>query len=230
MITHHENIEQGTPEWLELRCGILTASEFNKILTPTLKTADNDETRSHVYEILAQRINKYVEPMYITDDMLRGHTEEIYAREKYSEKYGEVTEIGFITNDKLGFNIGYSPDGLVGDDGLIEIKSRKQKYQLETILSRGLPKNNKINPMMQIQVGLFVSERKWCDFISYHGGMPMWVYRVEPDEKYQEAIKIAAESFEEKVKTLYNEYMEILKSPDSRVFETERIIIEEIEV
>ena len=86
-IKYNYDVEQGSDEWHYLRCGILTASEMNKIITPTLKIADNEKTRSHVYEIAAQRITKYVEPQYISDDMLRGKEDEIYALELYSEKY-----------------------------------------------------------------------------------------------------------------------------------------------
>ena len=151
---------------------------MDKCITPTLKIADNDDTRSHVFELLAQRINKYVEPSYVSDDMMRGHEEEVLARIAYSERYAPVEDVGFVTNDKFGFILGCSPDGFVGEDGLIECKSRKQKYQLETILSKGMPSNKKINCMLQIQTALLVTERKWCDFISYHGGMPMVTYRI----------------------------------------------------
>lgn len=225
----HKDIIQGSDEWFALRCGILTASEMSKIITPTLKVADNDDTRSHVYELLAQRINQYVEPSYVSDDMLRGQTEEVLARIKYAENYAPVEEVGFITNDKWGFTIGYSPDGLVGDDGLIEGKSRKQKYQLETILSKGMPENKKINCMLQIQTGLLVSERKWCDFISYHGGMPMFTHRVYPDLVVQEAIIRAAQAFEQKLQEKMAEYNSIINHGSLRLIATERVIEEEME-
>src|SRR3546814_11524267 len=104
------------------------------IVTPTLKAANNDKTRTHLYELLAQRVTGYVEPHYISDDMLRGMDDEIIARDEYTKHHAPVEQTGFITNDKWGFTIGYSPDGLVGDDGLIECKSRRQKYQVQTII------------------------------------------------------------------------------------------------
>ena len=124
MIRYHDAFEQGSQQWMEARCGLLSASEMCRILTPTLKIANNDKTRAHVYELAAQRLNQYVEPHYIGDDMLRGHEDEVRARLAYAEHFGEVTECGLVTSDKWGFTIGYSPDGLVGDDGLIECKSR----------------------------------------------------------------------------------------------------------
>lgn len=204
MIKYHYDIIQGSDIWFQSRLGVLTSSEIKLILTPTLKVASNDKSRSHEWELLAQRISNYVEPSYVNDDMLRGSQDEIEARILYSKIKSEVRECGFITNDKLGFIRGFSPDGLVGDDGLIEIKSRKQKYQIETIIEDVVPEEF----MLQIQDELFVSERKWCDFISYSGGLPLYIKRVEPIEKYQEAIQLASIQLENKLKTLQGDYMQ----------------------
>jgi hypothetical protein len=132
-ITYHGDVEQGSGHWLALRCGRLTASEMCKIITPTLKVANNKDTRAHAYEMAFQRLTRFVEPQYVSDSMLRGQEDEIYARQAYAENYAPVAETGFVTNDRWGFSIGYSPDGLVGDDGLIEAKSRCGKYQVQTI-------------------------------------------------------------------------------------------------
>ena len=202
MITYYDDVEQGSDEWLSMRCGVLTASEMKLIVTPTLKKADNDKTRQHLYELLAQRVNQYTEPHYIGSDMMRGHVDEVDARIVYEEKYAPVKECGFIVNDKWGFKIGYSPDGLVSDDGLIECKSRRQKYQTQTIIENVVPDEF----MLQLQTGLLVSERKWIDFVSYCGGMPMFVKRVFPDKTIQDAIISAAESFEDKIRTMQAAY------------------------
>lgn len=230
MIKIYDNVIQGSDEWLDLRCGILTASEMQKIITPTLKAVNNDETRSHLYELAAQRISKYVEPSYISDDMLRGHEDECYAKMHYANHYAEVKEVGFITNDKWGFKIGFSPDGLVGDDGFIEVKSRRQKYQIETILSGGMPENKKINCALQIQTGFLVSERKWCDFISYHGGLPMVTYRIYPDHEVMAAIEDAAIDFERKLLQMVEKYQDIVSKKEVRLVKTERVIREEISI
>lgn len=194
-ITYHTDLMQGTDEWHALRCGVLTASEVKHILTPTLKIANNDKTRQHVWEIAAQRITRYTEPRYIGDDMLRGWEDEIKARDLYSQTRAPVTEVGFITSTALGFTMGYSPDGLVGDDGLIECKSRRQKYQVETICTGEVPADY----VLQLQTGLLVTGRKWLDFISYSGGLPMFVARVLPDHAMQAAIVTAATEFEARV-------------------------------
>lgn len=223
MIRYHYDIEQGTPEWLSLRCGILTASEIKLIITPTLKVASNDKERAHLFELLAQRITDYTEPRFVSDDMLRGHEDEIEARIKYAEHYAPVKECGFITRNMGGIVIGYSPDGLVGDDGLIECKSRRQKYQVETIMADEVPAEY----MLQIQAGLLVSGRQWLDFISYSAGLPMFVKRVLPDERYRAAIIAAATEFENRLQLALDRYQSALKSMPVLI-NTERKIEEEM--
>lgn len=216
-ITYHNDLIQGSDEWLAARCGLLTASEMKLIVTPTLKVADNDKTRAHVYELLFQRMTGFVEPQYVSDAMLRGQEDEIYARAAYEKHYAPVTEVGFVTNDRFGFTIGYSPDGLVGDDGLIECKSRSGKYQVQTIAENAVPAEY----MIQLQTGLLVSERKWIDFISYSGGLPMFVKRVEADPLIQGAIMAAATAFEAKLADKEREYRATLAGM-RKVIETER--------
>ncbi len=221
-VVYHPELVQGSEEWAAARCGLLTASEMHLILTPTLKMASNDKERGHLFELLAQRITGYVEPHYISDDMLRGMDEEITAVELYSKKYAPIERVGFITNDKWGFTLGYSPDALVGSDGLVECKSRRQKYQIQTIVDGVVPPEY----MIQIQTGLLVSERKWLDFISYSGGLPMFVLRVEPISEYQEAIVSAATAFEARMA----EKMETYLTASKAFIPTERKIIQEMYV
>ena len=219
------DVEQGSDEWHKLRCGLLTASAIKSIVTPTLNLANNDKTRQHVYEIAAQRISGYTEPTYYNDAMLRGHIDEVTARELYSDRIAPVEELGMITRDIGGVTIGYSPDGvgLFGDFG-IEVKSRIQKYQIETITSNEVPSEY----VLQIQTGLLVTGWDYLDFISYSGGLPMWVIRCEPIEEYQEAITEAAVEFERQVCAKVEEYHERLSSVD--VIETERELPENTEV
>jgi hypothetical protein len=223
MIRYHFDIEQGSEEWHALRCGILTASEMKFIVTPTLKPASNDKERAHLFELLGQRITQHTEPRYISDDMLRGHEDEIEARIRYAENFAPVTECGFVTNDDHGFVIGYSPDGLVDYDGLIECKSRRQKYQVETILADRVPEEY----MLQIQTGLLVTGREWLDFVSYCAGLPMFVKRVFPDARYQEAIIAAAIGFEYRLQIEQEKYAAWLDRQPV-VINTVRTIQEEI--
>jgi hypothetical protein len=222
-IKHHTDLIQGSDEWLAQRCGLLTASEMKLIVTPTLKQAANDKSRAHEWELLFQRITGFVEPHYVSDDMLRGHDDEIEARIQYGKHYAEVTDIGFITNDRWGFTIGYSPDGLIGDDGLIEAKSRRGKYQVQTIAEDVVPDDY----MIQLQTGLLVTERKWIDFISYSGGLPMFVKRVEPDPLIQGAILAAATAFEARLADKEREYRASLASMP-KLIPTERRVEQEM--
>lgn len=202
-IKYHEELLQGSDEWLQARLGLLTASEMSRIITPgKLQYASNDKSRSHLYELAAQRISQYVEPSYIGDDMLRGLAEELDAKEVYNKHYAKTKDCGFITNDAWGFTLGYSPDAIVGKDGLIECKSRRQKYQIQTIIEGEVPAEY----MVQVQTGLLVSEREWLDFISYSGGLPMFVKRVLPDAIMQAAIISAATAFEEQVAEVIAKY------------------------
>jgi len=219
-ITYHKYLVQGSEEWLAARCGLLTASEMHLIVTPTLKAASNDKERTHMYELLAQRITGYVEPQYISDDMLRGMDEEITALDLYAKHHSKIDRVGFITNDKWGFTIGYSPDALVGEHGLVECKSRRQKYQIQTIVDGVVPPEY----MIQIQTGLLVSEREWLDFISYSGGLPMFAMRCYPMPEYQEAIVKAATAFEARLAINLETYMKASQD----YIPTERKIIQEI--
>jgi hypothetical protein len=109
-----------------------------------------------------------------------------------NEHYTKVTTTGFMIRDEGTWRLGYSPDGLVGDDGLVEVKSRSAKKQLQTILADEVPAEN----LAQCQAGLLVSGREWLDFLSYSGGMPLFVKRVYPDQRWFDAIGAAVEQFE----------------------------------
>jgi hypothetical protein len=204
MLTVYEELEQGTDEWLQARCGIVTASVVGQLITTkTVKPANNDTSRGLTASLVAERITGHVEPTFPTRAMERGTLDEPYAREKYAEHYAPVDEIGFMVRDDWDFRIGYSPDGLVDDDGLIEIKSRDQKIQLNTILADAVPAAN----MAQLQCGLLVSGREWIDYVSYSGGMPLYVKRVTADARWVMAILGAVEAFEHNANAAMGDYL-----------------------
>lgn len=196
-------LEQGSPEWLAARRGIVTASVVGHLITPkTVKPAANDTSRALAMTLAAERITGYVEPTFTTGDMERGNLSEPYARDIYSETHAPATELGFMKRTLDGFVIGFSPDGLVGTDGLLEIKAPRQKKHLATILADEVP----LEHMAQCQTGLLVSGREWLDFISYNGGMPLFVKRVEPDEKWRQAILEAVSIAEESIGAMVDRY------------------------
>ena len=200
----YENLEQGTENWLQARCGLLTASVVRNVITPkNLSFAKNDKCRAIVYELAAQRATGFVEPTPTTWAMERGHVDEVFARELYNEHTKtEAIEVGFITEQYGTVTIGYSPDGVIhnGDKiaGLIEIKSRAQKYQFETIATGAVPQEY----MLQMQTGMLVTGAPWCDFVSYCEGMPLFIARVLPIAEYQDAIVSAAIALDEQIADL----------------------------
>lgn len=228
-ITYHDDVLQGSDEWMAMRCGLLCASEVSKIITAkTLKFAENKDCRIHAWELAAQRITQYVEPSYVTDAMLRGKEEEYYARAAYSENFAPVREVGFVTNDEFGFTIGYSPDGLIGDEGLLECKSRGQKYQIQTIVEWYRGEGAPVDFLLQCQTGLLVTRRKWIDLTSYCGGLEMLPMRLHADPVVQEAIVEAAAAFEASITEIIADYREAQASlamvPTERRIEQEMYI------
>jgi len=200
-------LEQGSDEWLAARCGIVTASVIGQLVTPTLKTANNDTSRGLTNLLVAERITGRVVQVFANAAMQRGTLDEPYARAKYSAHHAPVTEVGFMVRDFGDYQIGYSPDGLVGDDGLIEIKSREPKKHIATILADEVPAEN----MAQCQTGLLVAGRAWIDYVSYCGGMPLWTKRIYPDIRWQLAIKEAVEQFENNSLGIIANYMEAVE-------------------
>lgn len=198
------NVIQGSDEWHDQRRGLATASVVGLLITTkTLKAAANETSRGLAAKLAAERITGYTEPSATSRDMERGTLDEPYARELYAETYAPVEQVGFMVRDDFGFKIGYSPDGLVGEDGLIEIKSRAQKKHLQTVLEDAVPAEN----MAQIQCGLLVSGRKWCDYVSYCGGMALWTKRVFPDPAWQSAIVAAISAFEALATDMISTYL-----------------------
>lgn len=184
-----------------------------------IEPASNDNSRSLTLHLAAERITGWTEPTFINFDMERGVETEPIARDLYSEKYAPATEVGFMVLEQDGYRLGYSPDGLVGDDGLLEVKAPRAKGHIATILAGTPP----IDYMPQLQAGLLVSGRKWIDFVSYCGGLPMFVKRVYPQQNWFSAIAAAARKFEDnatEIVRLYDEQVVGLH-PTERVLELE---------
>lgn len=180
-------------------------AEANKATAPLVIEVANNETSRGITRLLtAERLTGFTEDTFTSDDMYRGREDEPVARDLYSEHHAPATVVGFMLRDDWGFPIGYSPDGLVGDDGLIEIKSRLQKNHLATVLADKVPEAN----MAQLQCGLLVSGRRWIDYVSYCGGMPLWTKRVFPDQRWFDAIIQAVRTFESAAEDMANTYFE----------------------
>jgi len=183
------------------------AVEHASELPPRIDVADNDTSAALTLLLTAERISGWTDPSFINDDMMRGILDEPLAIEKYHENYHPVTTTGFMVRDDWGFDIGFSPDGLVsalvGDEGIVEVKSRRQKKHVQTILSGSVPAEN----MAQLQCGLLVSGRKWADYISFCSGLPLWVKRVQPDPAWFRAIIAAVQAFEDTSGQMVSDYL-----------------------
>jgi len=195
-MTLHEypDVLQGTDEWFDLRRGIVTASTIKSLITAkTVQVASNIESRSLTATLVAERVNGFTDDTFASYDMTMGHVAEPIVRDLYAKHYGvTVDEMGFMVREIGDYRIGFSPDGLVGDDGLLEIKSRHPKEHVASVLADEVPAEH----MAQIQCGLAVSGRDWVDFISYSPGMALWIKRVYPDLAWFAAIHEAAYEFE----------------------------------
>lgn len=204
----YEDLEQGTEEWLQARAGIVTASVMGQLVTTkTVKPASNETSRGLTAQLVAERITGHVEESYTSADMQRGILSEPYARDVYSEHFAPVQEVGFMVREDDGIKVGYSPDGLVDSDGLIEIKSPRAKTHVKTILEDCVPPEY----MAQLQTGLLVSDRDWIDFVSYCGGHPLYVNRVYPDQAWRQAIVSAVGMFEQNAEAMITRYRDRAK-------------------
>lgn len=220
----YEDLEQGSDSWLAARRGIITASVVGQLITPqTIRPASNDYSRALTATLAAERITGWTEPVYVNADMARGNFDEPIARDIYHQHIAPVREVGFLVEDKWGFRIGFSPDGLTEDGkGFIEIKSRRAKKHLQTVLADAVPTEN----MAQIMCGLLVSGRDYCDYVSYCAGLPLYVKRVHPDPKWFDAIVNAVTLFEHNVTAMVARFNEVTADmpPTERILDLEVVI------
>ena len=207
-LTIHREMLQGSPEWFAARRGVLTASIIGALITPTKKVAANDKSRGLVSAIVAERMTDWEDPEFTNGDMERGHQVEPIARAWYeAERNVQVEQVGFMVLElDDGTKVGYSPDGLVGDDGLIEVKGPRGKNHVQWFVDVFDGKEVAAH-MAQCQTGMFVAGRSWCDFISYLGGEPVLVTRVEADPDWFEVIEKAAKDFETKAAEMADKYL-----------------------
>ena len=157
------DVRQGSEEWHTLRLGIPTASAFHRILTPKQLKPSGPRHR-YMAELLAERSTGRPYDMGATSWMGRGNDLEDEARRWYEFDSGNTVElVGFVTNDTK--TVGGSPDGLVGDDGLIEIKCRSRARHFEVLLGEEEPASP-----AQVQGLLWLTDRRWCDVVNYCPG------------------------------------------------------------
>ena len=196
-------IPQGSPEWLAARLGRVTMSELKTLLVNGKGPGGfGTGAFSYMHQLIGERITgKLAEPFQGNAHTRRGHELESVARELYRDATDEIEpqEVGIILNHE----VGYSPDSLVGDNGLLEIKTKLPKFQIEVLLNGEIPDEH----IPQCQGGLWVSEREWIDFVSYWPGMPLFVKRAYRDEALIRTIAERVDAFHEEMERRISQVM-----------------------
>lgn len=175
------DLVQGTEAWRRARLGRVTASRMADMMAKT-KTGWGASRANYMAQLICERLTGVPAESYTNAAMQWGIETEPAARAEYEFfRDVEVIEVGFVRHPKIEM-AGASPDGLVGDDGLIEIKAPLSATHIETLLSGGVPGKY----VMQVQFQLACTGRAWCDFVSFDPRMPedlrLFVRRVERDD------------------------------------------------
>ena len=193
-------VEQGSQEWLQSRLGKITASRA-KDLMATVRYGEAAGYRNYKTELAVERITGKRAERYVTKQMEYGTETEGVAATMYQLQTGNIATVcGAFEID--GSNVLASPDRLVGDDGLIEIKCRELANHVESMLSDKVPDEY----YKQIQFQLWVTNRQWCDYVSYGDEMPenaqLFIKRIERDEEVINEIIERVEQIEDDITKL----------------------------
>lgn len=175
------DIIQGSPEWHQARLGCVTASRIADVCART-KTGFGASRANYMAELIVERLTGQREEKFTNAAMQHGTETEPEARAAYEFRQNvDVVQVGFVKHWSIA-DTGASPDGLVGDDGLVEIKCPNTATHLETLLTGEIPQKY----VQQMHWQMICTGRKWCDFVSYDPRLPeamrMSVQRVELDQ------------------------------------------------
>ena len=203
-----ELMEQGTEAWFNIRIGKVTASRVADVLAKT-KTGYSTTRDNYMAQLVCERLTGQKGESFTNAAMQHGTETEPLARAAYEARYDVlVDEVGFVSHPTIEMS-GASPDGLVGDDGLIEIKCPNTATHIETLLSESVP--NKYYTQMQFQIAC--TGRKWCDFVSFDNRLPtelqMFVKRVPRDDMYIRLIEDEIVKFLAELDTKINQLMKV---------------------
>jgi putative phage-type endonuclease len=176
-------IIQGTPEWFAARAGKVTASRVADVIAKT-KSGYSTSRQNYAAELLCERLTGVCAEGFTSGPMQWGKDQEPFARQAYELRLGvEVYEVGFVDHAEVRMS-GASPDGYVGDDGLVEIKCPLTATHIDTLLGASVPGKY----LTQIQWQLACTGRAWCDFVSFDPRLPeamqVYVERVPRDASF----------------------------------------------
>ena len=176
-------MEQGTEEWQSARCGKVTASRIADLMAKT-KSGYSASRENYLAQLIVERFTGGKAESFTSAAMQWGNEQEPFARAAYEVRKGVfVDEVGFIPHPNI-YGAGASPDGLVGDDGLVEIKCPNTATMIDTLINGTVP--NKYYVQMQMQMAC--TERQWCDYAVFDPRMPesaqLFVKRINRDVKF----------------------------------------------
>lgn len=186
------NFEQRSEEWYAIRRGVVTASDIKNVLSKSSPRS------TYLYDKAAELLTSEAPEPFMNSYMQWGIDTEPQAKAYYELVTGnEALEVGFVKSNKF---VGCSPDGLIGDDGLIEIKCPKTSTHIRYLNSGKMPTTYKA----QVQAQLWICERQWCDFVSFDPRIAnkMLVVRVERDEEYIRELEASVGKFVDELKAI----------------------------
>lgn len=199
----YHDVAQGEAEWLTLRIGRVTASEIHNLVTPLFKVKDGDGPKTYLYTKLAEAYRGKPLPGFSSWATEQGQELEDEARKWYSLEFDEkIKNCGFVESDD--HKCGCSPDGLIGDDGGLELKAPEATNHVRYLIDGVAPKDY----IAQIHMAMFVTGRPWWKFVSYHRGFPAFALTIQRDEEICAKIGEALAKFY----TAYDEAMAKLKA------------------
>jgi hypothetical protein len=185
-------VKQGSPEWLQARCGLATASCFADVLA-TIKSGEAADRRNYRAQLIAERLTGVPAESFQSAEMRWGNEQEPFGRIAYEATTGNVVkQVAFIRHPEL--MAGASPDGLIGTDGGIELKCPNTATHIDTLLKGMSPSH-----IPQVQGNMWLAERQWWDFVSYDPRMPermqLYVQRIKRDDAYIEKLEAEVRKF-----------------------------------
>lgn len=184
--------EQGTPEWHESRRGLVTASMFGTVMAKGKDGGTSQTRKTYMHKLAGEIITGELSEGYSNEHMQRGKDMEAEARQTYAFIHGAQPQlVGFVVNGRKGA----SPDSLLGDAGVLEIKTKLPHLMIECILKDEFPSEHKA----QCQGALWVAEREWIDIAVYWPKMPLFVKRAYRDEDYIKKLSDAVDTFNDEL-------------------------------
>lgn len=208
-IKYYMDLEQGSDEWNQRRRAVLTASNISKILTPA--KLQITKSTGYLYNFCRQKLDDMPYGEFSTRHTDRGHIEEEIALQIYEAKHGGLKRCGFVENTLHGYKIGCSPDALIGDDGGVEVKSFTPNVQFGNIIEDKIDNKH----MLQVQMTLFVTQRKYWKLIYQSSGTEQIITHVLPDTEKQAKIKEACRDF-------YSRVDDVMEKYRTKILDTER--------